>query len=64
MESLKDYKPNRKVQSGINWGALATIGIGLYAVYFPDDYALWPPALEGAIVGFVVSFAAWFTKER
>jgi hypothetical protein len=64
MESLKKYKPSQKVQSGINWGALATIAVGLYAVYYPDDYALWPPALEGAIVGFVVSFANYWTRER
>ena len=58
-DTMASLKPNRQVQTGINFGALATIAVGFYAVYFPETYALWPPALEGAIVGFVVSFASY-----
>lgn len=61
MESRK-LKPDTKVQAGINFGALATIGIGLFAVFYPDLYDRFPPALEGAMVGFVVSFAAYMKK--
>ena len=52
-------RPVDKVQAGINWGAFATICIGLFAVAYPETYDKFPPALEGAIVGFVVSLAAY-----
>ena len=61
---MASLKPNQKIQAGINFGALATISIGFYAVYYPEMYALWPPALEGAIVGFVVSLAGYLKREN
>lgn len=59
MTKLQKLKPEPKVQAGINWGALATVCIGVFAVAYPDLYDRFPPMLEGAIVGFVASIAAW-----
>ncbi len=59
MTKLQQLKPEPKVQAGINWGALATVFIGAFAVAYPDLYDRFPPMLEGAIVGLVVSIAAW-----
>lgn len=56
---MKSYKPEAKVQASINWGAIATVMVGVFAVAFPDLYGRFPPMLEGAIVGAVSSIAAY-----
>lgn len=63
MVNKKRLKPQPKVQAGVNFGALATVGVGVFAVAFPELYTRFPPMLEGAVVGFVVSFAAWLKAD-
>lgn len=54
-----NVKPVPKVQATINWAAFATVVIGVFAVWKPELYEAFPPALEGAIVAFVASAAGW-----
>ena len=53
----KELKPEPKVQATINFSALATVCIGVFAVIYPELYDRFPPALEGAIVGFIASLS-------
>lgn len=60
-------KPTPKVQAGINWGALATVLVGLVALFFPDFHARIPSGFELALGMFLgslaSSLAAWCTND-
>ncbi len=60
---LSDARPTRKVQAVINWGALVTVIIGIFAAIFPDVYAKFPPATEAGLVAFISSIAGWLRAE-
>ena len=55
----KELKPVPKIQATINFSALATVCVGVFAVVYPDLYDRFPPALEGAIVGLIASLAGY-----
>ena len=64
VEQFKKYKPRPKIQAAINWGAISTVGVGIFAVAFPELYERFPPAFEAAIVASVTSFAGYMKVEN
>ena len=56
--------PTRKLQSALLGGALASVGMGVIAIFYPEAYARVPAGFEGGVAtlfGFVLGY---IVKER
>ena len=64
----KGANPTRKQSFNLLGSQLATVGLGLIAIFFPDEYARIPAGFEaslGSLVGGLMGFTlGWFVKER
>ena len=50
--------PTEKVKAAFAWGKLATVALGLVAVFYPEAYAKIPQGFEVALGGLLASLAA------
>jgi hypothetical protein len=60
--------PTRKQSYNLLGSQIATVSLGVIAVFFPEEYARIPAGFEasfGALLGGLMGFAfGWFVKER
>lgn len=56
-------KPTRKVRNGALGGGLAAVGMGLFAIFLPEQYALVPPGMEAGLATVLGTIIAYLTAE-
>lgn len=60
--------PTRKQNWNLMGSQLATVGLGMVAIFWPDFYARIPTGFEaslGSLVGGLIGFGfGWYAKER
>lgn len=57
------YAPTQKVAAGAVSGAIAAVGMGVFAIIEPEVYARVPPGFEGGVAVIIGSFFAYMKKE-
>jgi len=55
--------PTSKVTAGAIGGAIASVGMGIFAIVEPELYTRVPPGMEGGIAVLVGSLAAYLKSE-
>lgn len=64
MPDDKTASPTRKVGAGALGGATASVGMGLVSVFFPDQYALVPPGMEGGVATISAFALSYLVSDR
>lgn len=56
--------PTQKVTAAAVGGVIATIGMGLVAIFSPEMYARVPPGFEGGLATGLGFLFAYFRREK
>ena len=57
-------KPSSTIQAAGSWGFIAAIGMGIFAIFWPDLYARVPPGFEAGLAVLVGTVMGYFQKEN
>lgn len=56
--------PTRKVTGAVLGGAVASISMGMMAIFLPEAYDRVPPGFEGGVATMIAMIVAYFTKDN
>jgi hypothetical protein len=59
-----NWKPNRKIGAAALGGAIASISMGLMAIFFPEQYQNVPPGFEGGIATLAAFGLGYWISEK
>ena len=57
-------KPSSTIKAAGSWGFLAAIGMGVFAIFWPELYTRVPPGFEAGLAVGIGTIAGYIQKEN